>query len=46
MHISICNSDAFALARSFQPSGGKVGVLNLASDREPGGGWRYTLSAT
>jgi uncharacterized protein (TIGR02452 family) len=25
---------------------GKVGVLNLASDREPGGGWRYTLSKT
>jgi uncharacterized protein (TIGR02452 family) len=24
----------------------KVGVLNLASDREPGGGWRYTLSKT
>ncbi|KAJ4983297.1 mitochondrial chaperone BCS1 [Stagonosporopsis vannaccii] len=28
------------------PSRGKVGVLNLASDREPGGGWRYTLSKT
>ena len=27
-------------------AGGKVGVLNLASDREPGGGWRYTLSKT
>lgn len=25
---------------------GKVGVLNLASDRKPGGGWRYTLSKT
>lgn len=28
------------------PGHGKVGVLNLASDREPGGGWRYTLSKT
>lgn len=28
------------------PSQSKVGVLNLASDREPGGGWRYTLSKT
>ncbi|KAF3006063.1 hypothetical protein E8E13_010947 [Curvularia kusanoi] len=24
----------------------KVGVLNLASDQHPGGGWRYTLSKT
>jgi uncharacterized protein (TIGR02452 family) len=29
-----------------RPGHGKVGVLNLASDREPGGGWRYTLSKT
>lgn len=28
------------------PRRGNVGVLNLASDREPGGGWRYTLSKT
>ena len=51
------NSDAFTLARTLgsteaKPSStcgstyGKVGVLNLASDREPGGGWRYTLSKT
>lgn len=25
---------------------GKLGVLNLASNLEPGGGWRYTLSQT
>lgn len=25
---------------------GKIGILNLASDREPGGGWRFTLSKT
>jgi len=47
--ITIHNSDAFALARLIStrtstPS--KTGVLNLASDREPGGGWRYTLSTT
>lgn len=55
--IEVHNSDAFALARalgSLEPelrstygsAHGKVGVLNLASDREPGGGWRYTLSKT
>ncbi|EUC47478.1 hypothetical protein COCMIDRAFT_3569 [Bipolaris oryzae ATCC 44560] len=52
--IQILNSDAFALARRFQttpphPSSTatpKIGVLNLASDQEPGGGWRYTLSRT
>jgi uncharacterized protein (TIGR02452 family) len=44
--IRILNSDSFALARTLKPSVGKVGVLNLASDREPGGGWRYTLSKT
>lgn len=44
--IEIHNSDAFALARTLKPTVGKIGVLNLASDREPGGGWRYTLSAT
>lgn len=44
--IRIFNSDSFALARTLEPRSGKVGVLNLASDREPGGGWRYTLSKT
>lgn len=29
-----------------KPSHGKLGVLNLASDEEPGGGWRYTLCKT
>ncbi|KAL5407888.1 hypothetical protein PMIN06_007037 [Paraphaeosphaeria minitans] len=44
--IKIHNSDAFELARNLYPSKGKIGVLNLASDIEPGGGWRYTLSKT
>jgi uncharacterized protein (TIGR02452 family) len=44
--IKIYNSDTFALAQTLEPNSGKVGVLNLASDEEPGGGWRYTLSVT
>ncbi|KAJ4357036.1 hypothetical protein N0V95_002842 [Ascochyta clinopodiicola] len=44
--IEVHNSDAFALARTLGSTHGKIGVLNLASDREPGGGWRYTLSQT
>jgi uncharacterized protein (TIGR02452 family) len=47
--VEIYNSDAFALARTLQSqsqSNGKIGVLNLASDQQRGGGWRYTLSAT
>lgn len=44
--IKIYNSDSFALARTLEPTNGKVGVLNLASDEQPGGGWRFTLSAT
>ncbi|KAF2444916.1 hypothetical protein P171DRAFT_286137 [Karstenula rhodostoma CBS 690.94] len=44
--IKIHNSDAFELARKLYLSRGKVGVLNLASDGQPGGGWRYTLSKT
>jgi len=49
--IEIHNSDSFALARvldahSADASNGKTGVLNLASDEAPGGGWRYTLSKT
>jgi uncharacterized protein (TIGR02452 family) len=44
--IEVHNSDAFALARTLIPSTGKIGVLNLASNYEPGGGWRFTLSKT
>jgi uncharacterized protein (TIGR02452 family) len=54
--IQICNSDAFELARTLNPaqknsnalrrSLGKIGILNLASDQEPGGGWRRSLSKT
>ena len=48
--IKILNSDAFAAARSLLASDpaqcGRIAVLNLASDEEPAGGWRYTLSTT
>jgi uncharacterized protein (TIGR02452 family) len=44
--IEIHNSDSFALARSLKPTIGKVGVLNLASNYEVGGGWRQTISTT
>jgi uncharacterized protein (TIGR02452 family) len=47
--IEIHNSDAFALARTLSSQSqfnGKIGVLNLASDQQPGGGWCYTLSST
>jgi uncharacterized protein (TIGR02452 family) len=44
--ISIHNSDAFALARTLTPTAGRIGVLNLASDELPGGGWRLSLSRT
>lgn len=44
--IRIHNSDAFELARKITSTKGKIGVLNLASDIEPGGGWRYSLSKT
>lgn len=48
--IQVIDSDTFACARSKLSSDpefrNKVAVLNLASDEEPGGGWRYTLSAT
>ncbi|THX05476.1 hypothetical protein D6D13_07141 [Aureobasidium pullulans] len=48
--IQVIDSDTFACARSILSSDpefrDKVAVLNLASDEEPGGGWRYTLSAT
>jgi uncharacterized protein (TIGR02452 family) len=44
--IKIHNSDAFKLARTLKPTVGRIGVLNLASNYEPGGGWRHTLSKT
>ena len=48
--IKVIDSDTFACARSLVASSpelrGKLAVLNLASDEEPGGGWRHTLSAT
>jgi uncharacterized protein (TIGR02452 family) len=44
--IEVYNSDAFALARTLTPTTGKIGVLNLASNSEPGGGWCKTLSKT
>lgn len=48
--IEVLDSDTFACARAIATSSpdlrGKIAVLNLASDEEPGGGWRYTLSST
>jgi uncharacterized protein (TIGR02452 family) len=48
--IKVIDSDTFACARAMLAASpdlrGKLAVLNLASDEEPGGGWRYTLSAT
>jgi len=48
--IEVLDSDTFAAARSILVSNltslGKIAVLNLASDAEPAGGWRYTLSTT
>ncbi|CAO2658179.1 Nn.00g074390.m01.CDS01 [Neocucurbitaria sp. VM-36] len=44
--VKVHNSDSFALARTLRSQKGKVGVLNLGSDQEPGEGWRYTLSET
>jgi uncharacterized protein (TIGR02452 family) len=49
-NIKVIDSDTFACARSLLTASpelcGKLAVLNLASDEEPGGGWRYTLSTT
>jgi len=49
--ISVVNADSFAAARAISTREGdraraKVGVLNLASDEERGGGWAHTLSKT
>ena len=43
--VEVHNSDAFALARTLHSSD-KIGVLNLASNYEPGGGWPQTISFT
>lgn len=46
--VRVLDADAFAAARSLVAAhpAAKVAVLNLASDIEPGGGWRFTLSLT
>lgn len=48
--IQVLDSDTFAAARgllvSSPTSHSRIAVLNLASDIEPAGGWRYTLSTT
>lgn len=46
--VRVVDSDAFAAARALlaERPAAKVAVLNLASDIEPGGGWRFTLSTT
>ena len=49
-NVKVIDSDTFACARAMIAASpdlrGKNAVLNLASDEEAGGGWRYTLSAT
>jgi len=53
-NIRVINSDSFTAARDIirnatakgETAEGKMAVLNLASDLEPGGGWAYTLSKT
>ncbi|EEB99947.1 hypothetical protein MPER_00240 [Moniliophthora perniciosa FA553] len=49
--VEIVNSDSFTAARNIikrfpEAANSKVGVLNLASDELPGGGWDMTLSKT
>lgn len=48
--IEVIDSDTFLCARNMLSTTptlqNKIAVLNLASDEEPGGGWRYTLSMT
>lgn len=48
--FKVLDSDTFAAAHNMVATDpalrGKVAVLSLASDVEPAGGWRYTLSAT
>ncbi|KAH8105984.1 hypothetical protein BXZ70DRAFT_1004276 [Cristinia sonorae] len=52
--IRVLNTDSFTAARNIMRNAveagdnadGKVAVLNLASDLQPGGGWAQTLSRT
>ncbi|CAD0107035.1 unnamed protein product [Aureobasidium uvarum] len=48
--IEVIDSDSFLCARNILSRNSdlrdKLAVLNLASDEEPGGGWRYSLSMT
>lgn len=52
--VEILDSDSFAAARTLVraklndtgENEHKIAVMNLASDEEPAGGWRYTLSRT
>ncbi|KAI3598451.1 hypothetical protein WG66_000694 [Moniliophthora roreri] len=49
--VEIVNSDSFTAARNIikrfpEAANNKVGVLNLASDQLPGGGWDTTLQKT
>lgn len=46
--VRVVDSDSFAAARSVLASdpAARVTVLNLASDQEPGGGWRFSISKT
>ncbi|CAD0082693.1 unnamed protein product [Aureobasidium vineae] len=48
--IEVIDSDSFLCARTILSTTpalrNKIAVLNLASDEEPGGGWRYSLSMT
>ncbi|KAF3760993.1 hypothetical protein M406DRAFT_268203 [Cryphonectria parasitica EP155] len=46
--VRVIDADSFAAARAILANdpGAKVAVLNLASDIEPAGGWRFSLSCT
>jgi hypothetical protein len=48
--VEVLNADAFTAARNIvgaqAEAMGKVAVLNLASDKYPGGGWTKSLSTT
>ncbi|THV06383.1 hypothetical protein K435DRAFT_773334 [Dendrothele bispora CBS 962.96] len=52
VQVEILDSDSFTAARNIMKDDaealgkGKMAVLNLASDSEPGGGWAFTLSKT
>ncbi|KAF9461523.1 hypothetical protein BDZ94DRAFT_1323298 [Collybia nuda] len=48
--VKVVNADSFTVARDiireYPSAHGKVSVLNLASDEEPAGGWKYVRSKT